>query len=108
MEIYIPPALVLGCNTPTSIGVLSDYIQEQTGHPLVINESGWSDFVKHVNTSGYGYGYGYGYGSNNSYVMTNSSGYGNGCGYKYGSSNGNGYGYGYNFGCGYGNSNGNN
>lgn len=27
-----PPALVLGCNTPHGIGVLSDWIEEQTGH----------------------------------------------------------------------------
>ena len=32
MEEAVPPALVLGCNTPHGIGVLSDWIEERTGH----------------------------------------------------------------------------
>ena len=54
-----PAALVLGCNTPHGIGVLSDWIEERTGHPPDFEATGWSD----VAGDGYGYGYGYGYGS---------------------------------------------
>ena len=31
MDEPVPPALVLGCNTPHGIGVLSDWIEERTG-----------------------------------------------------------------------------
>ena len=48
MEIYIPPALVLGCNKPHSIGILSDWIEEQTGHPLDLDQSGWSDMKNNI------------------------------------------------------------
>ena len=51
MEEAVPPALVLGCNTPHGIGVLSDWIEEQTGHAPDFAATGWSD------GSGYGYGY---------------------------------------------------
>ena len=59
-----PAALVLGCNTPHGIGVLSDWIEEQTGHAPDFVATGWSD----------GSGNGYGYGES----------YGNGYGYGYG------------------------
>ena len=82
--IHIPPALVLGCNTPHGIGVLSDWIEEQTGFPLDLDQSGWSD------KNGIGAGYGYGRPNIN-------SGYGNGCGYGFDRSyycDGDGYGSG--------------
>ena len=73
MDEPVPEALVLGCNSPHGIGVLSDWIEEQTGHPPDFAATGWSD--------GDGDGYGYG------------SGYGSGSGYGYGSGYGSGYGY---------------
>ena len=70
----VPPALVLGCNSPHGIGVLSDWIEEQTGHPPDFAATGWSDGDGdgYGNGSGYGDGYGYGYG----YGSGDGSGYG--------------------------------
>ena len=114
--INIPPALVLGCNTPHGIGVLSDFIQEQNGFPPELHESGWTDYHKYninyvdnsrdygsINGHGYGYSNGDGDGDGNHcfqecgdgcgwYVhYGNSCGNGNGCGcFEYGHE----YGYG--------------
>ena len=96
MNIYTPIALVLGCNTPYGIGVLSDWIEEQTGYPPDFIMTSWSD----DNDYGYGCGDSYGRGCGDSY----GDGSGNGCGY------GNGYSYGvgdgYSYGNGYGRGNG--
>ena len=80
-----PAALVLGCNTPHGIGVLSDWIEEQTGHAPDFAATGWSD----------GYGDGYGDGDGNGYGDGdgNGYGYGNGDGYGYGDGDGDGYVY---------------
>lgn len=54
-----PAALVLGCNTPHGIGVLSDWIEEQTGHAPDFHGAGWSEGrVNHENGIGDGRGYG--------------------------------------------------
>ena len=88
-KIYIPPALVLGCNTPHGINVLSDYIEEQTGCTPDFTMTGWSDNNVGLNYYGYGDGDGYGYGNgngsdndyssdssnNNSYDSDNDNGY---------------------------------
>lgn len=52
-----PAALVLGCNTPHGLGVLSDWIEEQTGHAPDFHDHGWSD-----GKSGFSDGSGYGHG----------------------------------------------
>ena len=103
MKIYVPPSLVLGCNTPCTIGVLSDFIEEQTGQPLDLDQSGWSEANDNYDEDSYylnvyvcNYGDGIGYGD--TYVDGN--GYGEGCGfitgdgYEYGDCEGDGYGYG--------------
>lgn len=87
MKIHVPAALVLGCNTPHGIGVLSDYIEEQTGHPIVIDGFNWVYIAAYGNGCGYfgfndgdGCGWGYGY-------------FGCGDGYSVGNGNGDGIGY---------------
>ena len=92
--ITVPPALVRGCNTPYSVGVLSDWIEEQTGYPLDLDQSGWDDVYKYNSnyTDGYGDGCGYGisYGSDN--------GDGDGFGWDYNRNyNGDGYGCEFNY-----------
>ena len=90
-----PEALVRGCNDPISIGILSDWIEEQYGIVLDYNQSGWSEGIgyNHQNIYNYGdiynekNGDGYGYGDNCG------SSFGNGFGIGIGWSNGNGYGY---------------
>lgn len=108
----IPPALVLGCNTPHGIGVLSDYIEEQIGHPPDFNLTSLSnslifncnyDYNK-INGEGYGEGYAYnnGNGRGNGFIYGygdfddtgNGNGNGNGCGYNIHTTNGAYYGYG--------------
>lgn len=37
---HIPSALVLGCNTPHGINILSDYIEKLTGHSSDFYQSG--------------------------------------------------------------------
>lgn len=89
-----PPALVLGCNTPHGVGVLSDWIEEQTGHA--------PDFVtgfpvRNIHEqqpdrrgggvgTGYGYGFENGDGSGDGWVMMyadfGASGFGDGYGYS--------------------------
>ena len=92
---YQPPeALVRGCNDPVSIGVLSDWIEEQYGIALDYEQSGWSD--------GYGFhraqGIRRGDGRGDAYSFTNGDGQGNGqienYGYWYNDNDGYGYGYG--------------
>ena len=85
MDEPVPPALVLGCNSPHGIGVLSDWIEEQTGHPPDFAATGWSD------------GDGYGYGSGSGYGYGNGDGDGDGYGYGDGYGSGSGYGYGYGY-----------
>ena len=92
-----PEALVKGCNDPISIGVLSDWVEEQYGIALDYQQSGWSEGFSEYNSCGNGIGYGsngngigYGYSYSNGYGV----GYGNGyswlCGSGYGYPNGNG------------------
>ena len=99
-----PPALVLGCNTPHGINVLSDWIEEQTGYALNINDSGWSA----TNEFDFGNGHSDGYGN-----FDDDDGNGYGCLYGHISGDGSGDGednihtFGNGYGCGYGNSSGN-
>lgn len=80
-----PAALVLGCNTPHGIGVLSDWIEEQTGTAPDFAATGWSD-GRSVQHDGNGFGYG----------TQDGAGRGNGFGYgNTGAGNGNGGGHGY-------------
>ena len=83
-----PEALVRGCNDEVTIGILSDWIEEQYGTALDLDRSGWSD------DNGYVYGDGDGYGNGNSLIYGRGFGciYGNG--YGYGRQNGNGCSYG--------------
>lgn len=112
MEEIAPPALVLGCNTPHGIGVLSDWIEEQTGIAPDFHSTSWSDgdwlVICHDSNgnvvSGYGDGFGYG--------VDYGAGYGDG--YNYGDNEGDGSGNrtwftvhdGNGYGVGYGNANG--
>lgn len=103
MQIYIPPALVLGTNTPHGINVLSDFIEEQTGCQPDFQMTGWSatSDIPFGNgfTEGYGiYGSGDGHGDGMCYGRPSGDGYGDGDGYglidpytRF--STGNGYGY---------------
>lgn len=73
-QINIPIALILGCNTPHGVGVLSDWIEEQTGCAPDFYQSGWSEDNENVysvsccyqfgdgNGTSYGYFCGHGYG----------------------------------------------
>lgn len=77
-----PPALVLGCNTPHGIGVLSDWIEEQTGHAPDFGLTSWSD--GRPTTTGDGYGNGNGDGRGNGFGCGNvENGGGNGGGHGY-------------------------
>lgn len=115
--INIQPALVLGCNTPHGINVLSDYIEEKTGHPLDFHQSNWSDGndIKYGFGSGFGYGDMFGGGYGDGHANENGDGNGGGKGDGIGNStfymyiyddkigNGHGSGYGVANGDGYGN-----
>ena len=101
-----PESLVCGCNDPISIGILSDWIEEQYGIALDLDRSGWSNYNGNRYDSGYGYcsgsGYGYHNGCGNGYGYSNGHGNGvgygnriNGYGYGYGNGDGNGFGYGH-------------
>lgn len=125
--INTPPALVLGCNTPHGINVLSDWIEEQTGYKPDFFDSGWTDGRLNDNGNGIGngnndeYGYNSRIGNNvrseyftdgsGCYYLTGEGygyGYGNGIRRNYGSISGNGlgdgdgYGYATGNGCGCG------
>lgn len=85
----IPPSLVLGCNTPHGLGVLSDWIQEHTGVAPDFTSTSWSD----------DYGVNYNFGSGDGYAHDVGDGAGAGGFYGYAShcngyGDGNGYGYG--------------
>ena len=115
----IPSALVLGCNDPVTVGVLSDWILDHCGFEVDFWESGWDDrnsfysrgslYNLHRNTgSGFRYG-GYtifgvnGDGHGNGFGMSDGAGDGNIYGDNYGTGNGfgDGNGYGYNYDSGY-------
>lgn len=82
MEQTVPPtALVLGCNTPHGVGVLSDWIEEQTGHAPDFHGGSW-DCLSYMGAYGGGLGYG----------TDNGDGYGDGL--HYGSYDGGGFGFG--------------
>ena len=49
--IHIPESLVQGCNTPTAINVLSDFIEEITGHKPEFHESGWTTSYEYNNNT---------------------------------------------------------
>lgn len=102
-----PVALVLGCNTPVGIGVLSDWIEEQTGHAPDFNATGFpvnnvneQQTDRHGNGDGNGYGFDDGNGSGDGWSMLYSDfdggGYGDGYeyGYEYGYDGGEGSGVG--------------
>ena len=95
--IITPPALVRGCNTPHGINVLSDWIEEQTGHPFDVDQSGWDTIYPY-----------YFNGTCMNYENTSlgHTGFGDGCKDKYGGRAWNRDGYGYGDGDGYGNSQG--
>ena len=98
-----PEALVRGCNDPISIGVLSDWIEEQYGIALDYEQSGWSedDIFDNINLFNIGSGFNYLNGNGTYYGTINGCGYGNGILYNYGSINRNGNGTGYGDGTGY-------
>ena len=81
MELNIPSALVLGCNTPHGINVLSDWIEEQTGYAPDLYQSGWDDSNERKSNTGDGYGIGEQSGYGNGDTNYAGSGGGNGCGY---------------------------
>ena len=62
MEPIAPIALVLGCNAPHGVGVLSDWIEEQTGYAPDFNDTSWSDGFIYCYGDGYGDDFGDGYG----------------------------------------------
>lgn len=101
--ITIPTALVLGCNTPHGIGVLSDWIEEQTGHAPDFQQSGWSD-GKYGNTKDDNNGFGHGYGTNIGGGSGSSYFHGSGhyCNRFFNDGFGDGHGYGHGEGRGYG------
>lgn len=93
----IPPALMLGCNTPHSVGVLSDWIEEQTGQAPDFVSTGWSDYFCPFKRIGDGDGYGYLYAiavsrSGDGHGSGYGDMYGDGSGFGNGTSSGNGYG----------------
>lgn len=90
-----PPALVLGCNTPHGLGVLSDWIQEQTGITPDFGSTNWSD--GYATDTGAGFGHDLAGGSGCGYGFSDGSGDGNGYGYGdiYPPADGNGYGFNY-------------
>ena len=84
-----PESLVRGCNDPVSIGILSDWIEEQYGMALDYQQSGWDDVI------GFGYSNGNGNGHGNIFGNGNGHGHGFGDGNGRGNGYGNGYVYGY-------------
>lgn len=80
--IYIPPSLVLGCNNPVSVNALSDFIEEATGIPLDLMQSGFCDGPNYTRLHIY---FEYNKGDGRNYGLKN------GDGISYGRPNGNGY-----------------
>lgn len=94
MEINIPPALVLGCNTQHGINVLSDWIEEQTGITPDF------DGLSHDKYYTYLYTYLHYWETNRgfeSYGSTDGNGFGGGYNYSRGIG-GNGFGKGFGYG----------
>jgi len=93
-----PAALVLGCNTPHGIGVLSDWIEEHTGHAPNFHGPGWSDGKSGFSDGGEYHGmifdHGNGYGSGMRFKSPNGHGYG----HCYGHIDGDGWGDGHHYG----------
>lgn len=91
MEELIPPALVLGCNTPIGLNPLSDWIEERTGVAPDFANTGWDDYPGYdkygandiVSGCGDGdyYGFGDGDGDGWCYGLSRGDGYGDGIGY---------------------------
>lgn len=85
----IPPALVLGCNTPHGIGVLSDWIEERTGHAPDFTTMNYPSTIlddRTIDTGrGYFYGIGHadGHGDGDDYGDGNGDGRGDGDAYPY-------------------------
>lgn len=113
MEQLIPTALVLGCNTPVGINPLSDWIEEQTGHPPDFQQPGWADADNSTSSvyidinyllcgngsgdgrnEGFNTSYGDGTGCGHNYGLEDGDGFGDGCQHGNGLGSGNGYGYG--------------
>ena len=93
-----PESLVRGCNDPISIGVLSDWIEEQYGIALDYEQSGWCDGYRYNFGNNYclGYSLGDGNGWGNGWGNYYGSGYGDGAGSGFeNDGNGNGHGNGY-------------
>ena len=97
-----PEALVRGCNDPVSIGILSDWIEEQYGIALDYEQSGWSNGHIDGYDNRHGDGTGYGDGFIFGYDNGDGDGYGFGSGIASGSGSGRGNGYGNRNGCGVG------
>lgn len=96
--IHIPPSLVLGCNNQVSANALCDFVEETTGHPLDLMQSGFCNGDKDNHGAGYGYGYPHGCGYGDGYGAGYGSGRGYGSGYGDSQFFGNGSGCGYNYG----------
>ena len=112
-----PEGLVRGCNDPISIGVLSDWIEEQYGIALDYEQMNWSDGFSYSSDffndayfccvygcgrsdgviyehSGFGRRFGDGYNYFYGHTDGNGDGYGFDDVYFYGNGKGNGYGHG--------------
>lgn len=103
-----PPALVLGCNTPHGLSVLSDWIEEQTGVAPDFTSTTWSNdqisgyilvnpYYGTITGNGRGDGHGYGSGRNGFGDGAHhgdrwGDGYGDGSYDAYGDGEGNGFG----------------
>ena len=90
-----PESLVCGCNDPVSIGILSDWIEEQYGVVLDLDKSGWDNGTYGCGVgNGYDYGWSNGGGDGNGYCSGHSKSYWGsyGDGYGYGWGDGNGWG----------------
>lgn len=91
----IPPALVLGCNTPHGVCVLSDWIEEQTGFVPDFSVTSGSDNFGCAHTDGYGGGdHGFAVNFGDGYGDGDGDGYGYGTGYGFASREGDGFGEG--------------
>lgn len=91
----IPPALVLGCNTPHGVCVLSDWIEEQTGFVPDFSVTSGSDNFGYAHTDGYG-------GGDHGFAVNFGDGYGDGDGDGNGYGCGTGYGFAFREGDGFG------
>lgn len=92
--IHIPPALVLGCNTSHGICVLSDWIEEQTGHPPDFHQSGCVFDYSFILINYFNSNYSGSNDINDINIFCSRDGNGYGDGKQYGNGNGDGWGYG--------------